>query len=282
MALLRWILFAGLALYCAGASADALTDRVAAAFNHADPKLRPKIKADDEIQLSSPRGSFQVFLDRVRAECQKQPDTCDGTIENLVSATLATVGQPEAMAFDPDNVYPVVRPESTVQAMQASTGGKSKDTFVSRPYISGALLLYVVDAPRAVRFVNSSDLNRAGMTVDALNTLAFTHVSRLPTAHFQKMEEAPGILAAIFNDGYGTSRLFDPIFWDSAEAAAGGPVAIALPTRDWLLAARLDDAKAMARLRKLAGQIVAGESTAVTSALVRRDGQGWSEVPPGR
>jgi hypothetical protein len=42
-------------------------------------------------------------------------------------------------------------------------------------------------------------------------------------------------------DGYGTSRLFDSKFWDTLETQAGGPVAVALPTLDWLLAARPDD-----------------------------------------
>jgi len=77
-----------------------------------------------------------------------------------------------------------------------------------------------------------------------------------------------------------TSRLFDSKFWDALETKAGGPAAVALPTRDWLLAARLDDPEATARLRTVAARIVAGEPTAVTSALVRRNGQSWTEVPP--
>jgi len=94
------------------------------------------------------------------------------------------------------------------------------------------------------------------------------------------MREMPGLWAGIAHDGYGTSRLFDPKLWEALEAQAGGPVAVALPTRDWLLAARLDDAQAIARLRTIAARIVAGEPTAVTAALVRRDGESWIEVPP--
>ena len=84
----------------------------------------------------------------------------------------------------------------------------------------------------------------------------------------------------IASDGYGTSRLFDSQFWVALEAQAGGPVAVALPTRTWLLAARLDDPETIARLRTVAARIAAEEPTAVTSALVRRSGQDWLEVPP--
>jgi hypothetical protein len=55
---------------------------------------------------------------------------------------------------------------------------------------------------------------------------------------------------------------------------------VALPARDWLLAARLDNPQAIAKLRTVAARIAAGEPTAVTSALVRRNGQSWIEVPP--
>jgi uncharacterized protein YtpQ (UPF0354 family) len=277
---LRQILFVGLALHCVCASADSLTDRVAAAFNHESPKLHATVKSDDEIQLTTSIGQLRVFLDRVRGECQKRPEDCDATIKNLVTSTAATVDLPDATKFNPDNVYPVVRPENSLRAMQATIGDDVTRAFVARPYISGAVLLYAIDTPKAIRFVNARDLEQAGLTVEALDRIALAHVSRLSPVKFQKMDEAPGLWVGISNDGYGTSRLFDPKFWDRLEALAGGPVAVALPTRDWLLAARLDNPEAISRLRTIAARIVAGEPTAVTFALVRRDGPSWSEVTP--
>jgi uncharacterized protein YtpQ (UPF0354 family) len=164
--------------------------------------------------------------------------------------------------------------------LQATIGADSARMFVSRPYISGAVLLYAIDTPRAIRFVNASDLEHSGLTLDALDKIALSHVSRLAPLTFSQMNGAPGLWAGIASDGYGTSRLFDPKFGDTLEARAGGPVAVALPTRDWLLAARLDNPQAIAKLRAVAARIVAGEPTAVTSALVRRNGQSWTEVPP--
>jgi uncharacterized protein YtpQ (UPF0354 family) len=274
------ICFLALALRGVCAFADSFTDRITAAFNQKNPQLQATAKADNEIHLTTPIGPITVFLDRVRGECQKRPETCDAAVEHLVTATTETSASAEAMKLNTGNIYPVVRPTNTLQAMQATIGAEAARMFVSRPFISGAVLVYAIDAPRAIRFVNASDLEHSGLTLDALDKIALSHVSRLAPLTFSQMNGAPGLWAGIASDGYGTSRLFDPKFWDTLEAQAGGPVAVALPTRDWLLAARLDNPQAIAKLRTVAARIVAGEPTAVTSALVRRDGQSWIEVPP--
>jgi uncharacterized protein YtpQ (UPF0354 family) len=274
------IFFLALSLHAVPASADPLTDRVVAAFNHEDPKLQATIKSDDEIHLTAPIGPITVFLDRVRGECLKRPEDCDAAIKHWVSSITATAASPGIGKFEPENVYPVVRPVNSLQAMQTTTGANTAGTFVSRPYITGAVLLYAIDTPRAVRFVNANDLEHSGLTVDALDKIALSHVARLAPLKIEPMRGAPGLWAALAKDGYGTSRLFDSKFWDTLETQAGGPVAVALPTRDWLLAARLDDPPAIARLRGVAARIAAGEPTGVTSALVRRSGQSWTEVPP--
>jgi uncharacterized protein YtpQ (UPF0354 family) len=273
-------MFVPLVSYSTAILADSLADRVVASFNHESPRLHATIKSDDEIDLEAPTGSISLFLDRVRAECRRRPDDCDSVIKGFVQSITATAFQPDSLRFNVEDVYPVIRPASTVDATQYPFDDNVTRVFISRPYISGAVLLYAIDTPKALRFVSASDLEHAGLTVDALDRIAVAHVSRLPSVKIEALPEAPGLWAALAIDGYGTSRLFNPKFWDAIEARAGGPVAIALPTRDWLFAARLDDSQAIARLRILAARIVAGEPTAVTSALVRRDGQSWSEIPP--
>jgi uncharacterized protein YtpQ (UPF0354 family) len=278
----RWstLFFLVVAIHGVCALADPLTDRVVAAFKQGDPKLAVTVKTDDELHLRMATGSeVTVFLDRTRGQCRQQPEHCDTVIEQLVSGMAASAGSPAAMKFDPENVYPVVRPADSLRGTQAAAGGNADPTFVSRPYMSGAIILYALDTPKALRFVGMSDLEHAGLAVDSLDKLARSHVQRLIHLQLEKVKGAPGLWEGIAKDGYGTSHLFDPNFWDEVEAAAGGPVAIALPTRDWILAARLDDPQSIARLRVIAKRIVAGEPTAVISALVRRDGESWTEVP---
>jgi uncharacterized protein YtpQ (UPF0354 family) len=278
--LLRPLLIFTLALHATASLADALTDHVAAAFNQEDPKLQATIKSNDEIHITAPIGSVSVYLDHVRAECSKRPNDCDSVVKRFVQATVASARGPDALKFDANNIYPVVRAADTVRAMKGTLGDKVTSTFVSQPFVSGAVLLYAIDMPTAVRFVSQSDLEHAGLTLEALDKLAASNASRLPSIHMEPLDRAPGLWTALATDGYGTSRLFDATFWDTAEARAGGAVAVALPTRDWLLFARLDDQAAISRLRALAARVVAGEPYAVTSSLVRRDGKSWVEVLP--
>ena len=276
----RRLVILTLALHGTASLADALTDRVAAALNREDPKLQATIKSDDEIHVTAPMGRSSVYLDHIRADCRKRPNDCDALVKHFAHSMAATARAPEAMTFNADNIYPVIRGEGTLRAMEETVGDKGKGLFVSRPYVSGAVLLYAIDTPAAVRFVSESDLEHAGLTVDALDGLAVSHVSRLPPIHIEPVDRAAGIWSAVATDGYGTSRLFDSSFWDTAETRAGGTVAVALPTRDWLLFARLDDPAAISKLRTVAARVVAGEVYSVTSSLVRRDGKSWVEVLP--
>jgi hypothetical protein len=89
-----------LALHGIPAFADSLTDRVLAAFNQQDPKLQ-------------------------------------ATANQLLTATLATSSSPDSMKFDPEQLYPVVRPLTGLQSMQATIGGDITRPFVSRPWPLG-------------------------------------------------------------------------------------------------------------------------------------------------
>lgn len=81
------------------------------------------------------------------------------------------------------------------------------------------------------------------------------------------------------NDGLGTARVFDAALWQKLEAAAGGPVAMAMPTRDWVFFARADNTQALATLRALLGRVVRGEPYAVSAAVMVRNGAGWKLLP---
>jgi uncharacterized protein YtpQ (UPF0354 family) len=87
-----------------------------------------------------------------------------------------------------------------------------------------------------------------------------------------------GLFAAITQDGYGTSRLFDPQFVQALERKAGGSVVVAAPTRDWILMARADDSTAVLKLRDLAKKVFRGESYSVSPALLRWNGKAWDEI----
>ena len=110
--------------------------------------------------------------------------------------------------------------------------------------------------------------------------MALANVKRLSPANISVLPNSDGLIAAITQDGYGTSRLLDPSFAQSLEHVAGGPVVVAVPTRDWILAARAGDPVALTKLKDMAARVFRGEPYHVTARLVRWDGTAWRELPP--
>jgi hypothetical protein len=54
---------------------------------------------------------------------------------------------------------------------------------------------------------------------------------------------------------------------------------VAVPTRDWIVAANAGDAAAVTKLKDLAARVFRGKAYAVTPKLVKWDGKTWEEVP---
>src|SRR5262249_46654300 len=93
------------------------------------------------------------------------------------------------------------------------------------------------------------------------------------------LPNSSGLAAVITQDTYCTSRLFDPNFVQELEHAVGGSIVVAVPPRDWIVAANAGNAAAVAKLKDLAGGVFRGEAYAGTPKLVKGDGKTWQEVP---
>jgi uncharacterized protein YtpQ (UPF0354 family) len=140
-------------------------------------------------------------------------------------------------------------------------------------------VIYATDSPEAIRFATAKDLERQGLSEERLQALAAANVKRLDPVKISVLPNSNGLVAAITQDTYATGRLFDPIFVQELEHAVGGPVVVAVPTRDWIVAADGGDAAALARLKDLAARVSRGEAYSVSPKPVKCDGKTWQELP---
>ena len=262
------------------ALADEFTERVAAAFAEEKAQLQPSIRTDNEIALTLKSGEVSVFLDNLRTACFAAPNDCDAEIRSYVRRVSETIRNAPAAGLTSTNVYPVLRSEGWFSALQQSAGKGERLNIESRPFLPGIVLVYVVDTPSAFRFVNDADLRTSDISSDRLHTFAGRNAARLETLPVKRLEGAPGLFAAIAQDGLGTSRVLDRQFWALLEQKAGGPVAVAVPTRDWVLAARLDNRQALTALQTIADRIVKGEANSVSPTIFRRSDDSWQTVTP--
>ena len=228
------------------AGAESLEERVRAAFVEHAPELQATIAGRDELKLYAGDLGWAIYLDNLRVSCQTRPDDCDSEIDNFVRRLAATAREEDAAGVPKDKVFPVLRSEDYLRSMEALAENASDKKLAGRIIVPGIALLYVVDQPNSFRFVSLKDLDDAGMSPDQLHQAAAANASRLEAPPMGRHKETPGLFAASADDGLGSSRLFDNSFWSELERQAGGPVAVAAPTRDWILAARLDDPPALA------------------------------------
>lgn len=261
------------------AFAEPVTDRVRAAIAAASPESRTELHADGGIEVTGPSGKMTMYTDNVQKECDQYPPAqCDDIIKRFVSA-ITSVNEGSRFALTESNLYPVIRSDGLLKNLRELMHQEPEKTPISRSFTSDSVVLYAIDSPKAIRFATGKDLERQGLSEERLQAIAAANVKRLDPVKISVLPNSNGLVAAITQDTYATSRLFDPAFVQELEHAVGGPVVVAVPTRDWIVAANAGDAAALTKLKDLAARVFRGEAYSVSPKLVRWDGKTWQELP---
>ncbi len=260
------------------AFAEPVTDRVRAAIATASPGSHTELSSDGGIEVTGPNGKMTIYTDNVQKECDRYPDQCDDTIRRFVSA-LTSVNESSSFALTESKVFPVIRSDAMLKNLSELMHQDPGKIPISRSFTSDSVVLYAIDSPKAIRFATGKDLERQGLSQERLQALAAANVKRLDPVKINVLPNSNGLVAVITQDTYATSRLFDSTFIQELEHAVGGPVVVAVPTRDWIVAANAGDAAALTKLKDLAARVFRGEAYSVTPKLVKWDGKTWLEVP---
>lgn len=260
------------------AFAEPVTDRVRAAIAAASPESHTELRADGGIEVTRPTGKSTMYTDNVQKECDRYPDQCDDIIKKFVAAITA-VNECSNFALTESNVYPVIRSAALLKNLRELMHQEQEKMPISRSFTSDSVVLYAIDSPKTIRFATAKDLERQGLSEERLQAIAVTNVKRLKPVKISVLPNSNGLVAAITQDTYATSRLFDPTFVQDLKHAVGGPIVVAVPTRDWIVAANAGDAVALTKLKDLAARVFRGEAYSVSPKLVKWDGKTWQEVP---
>lgn len=274
------LLFFSVSLAQAAAPAT-VPERLRDAIAHIAPQLRPELHKDGGIEIhGGPKSAGTVYADNVEKACAQQPDHCDEAIQRFATSITSAITETGDVAPTGSNVFPVVRSAGLMRSMSEAAHGDPEKSLVSQAFTADSVVLYAIDTPNAMRFASAQDLKKQGISAERLQAMAVANIGRLAPVKVNAMPDSNGLVAMIAQDGYATSRLFGPEFIKELEQAAGGPVVVAVPTRDWILAVKADDTAAVHKLRDVAARIVRGEPYSVTADLVRWDGKTWQPVPP--
>ena len=258
------------------ALADNFTERVVGAFQKAASDLKLTVKEHNEIQIQTPTAPLTLYLDNIRASCTSNPGNCDTELESFVNriASIARSSE-EVRTLTSEKIFVVLRSAGFGKRAGQQFANEEKKQLVVRPFVEGIELIYVLDTPKAFRFINHSDLETAGLSIERLHEIASRNAATLKPLKYGPTPNQPDIFFMPAGDGLGTSRVLNSALWDRIEKEVGGPVVVCAPTRDWLMFVKRDNRDAIERLRVLANRIVHGEPYPVSPVVFHRQNGVW-------
>jgi hypothetical protein len=171
--------------------------------------------------------------------------------------------------FKLERLRVVIRTTQAINTFEVQTAALGqRNAVVRRSFAEGLEEVLVGDTPTTI----------ALMPIGRLNDLQLGATQAFDRARANTLKELTGIKWTV-NDGlleadpdqpYGTSLLALDQVWTKLEEQLGGPLAVAVPTRDTLVVGRADRARDMTRLAKIAASGVDNTGSLSDKVLVRQ------------
>jgi hypothetical protein len=237
------------------------------------PGVRAVNHSNDEpdvLKIISFR-EYQLYLPRVEERISLSQLERAAALELIVAQTAE--GMEASNPFAIPALRVVVRPTAAVDSFEQQTGVNGiPNTVVRRPFAEGLDEVLVATTGTSIAFVPTAQLVRLQLGVTDAFTWGRNNTETMAMA--VRFEEEDGLRIAILDGNFETSLLTVDRLWTQLAADMGGSLAIAAPSRSRLLIARTSDARAMARLRRIASTEGTGE-LALFDGVLLRQGRSW-------
>lgn len=184
------------------------------------------------------------------------PEMREELISNHIAVLLETFANQE-QAFDVAQIYPVLRHKSYLRL----------DTikFAHAPYNSELVILFAIDSPKSMKFLNETDLEKSGLTLSSLQEAA-VKILELKLRSV-KLQVGNAVFFLTGGDGYVTSLLLLKDLWNDDKFPVNGKLVAAVPTRDVLIVTGSEDKQGLTTMN------------GVISDVMETDGYGITEIP---
>ena len=144
------------------------------------------------------------------------------------------------------------------------------------PYVGDLLFSYLVDVGKSFHYVQRRDLRKADMTVEQLQTVALQNLSAKVSSEGVRVVPAGRYWAVLCGGNFEASLLVLDRIWDEIAELIGEEMLVALPARDLLAVAPLDDVEAAGALREFVERAWRnGCDHPLTQRLYSRIGGAW-------
>ncbi|MDQ3266703.1 MAG: tetratricopeptide repeat protein [Myxococcota bacterium] len=198
-------------------------------------KVSHQLRGTDLLLPLPAGGVARVGVRSLYAAYARGGDTLQAGVREAVSQLQALRGGlPPTREDLLARVLPVLRP---ARFLEAAPGAAHREGPV------GLLIFYVLEDPELLRYVPSAQLDTIGVTLEALDASAWTHLARTlavpigltlePGGHLAPSDAPSGLCALASGDGHDAARLLLPEQQRRLEARLGpGPWKVSLGRRE--------------------------------------------------
>jgi uncharacterized protein YtpQ (UPF0354 family) len=236
-----------------------------------------KVKTDLELEAT-------ISLDNLKLACQSDPPACpamtDNFSEKIVSSLKAAQGPAE---LKPEMIRAVLKNQEYMDGLkevynQSPPEKRADNKVVSRKFMAGLHIVYVVDSPGSMRQLSVGDMQDMKLTPEKVHALALANMERalgdIPKAD---APELPGLFVVTAGDSYEAARFLLHKKWEKIAKEVEGDLIVAIPTRDLVFFTGSADENRVRILFEMAKRVVEREPYSLTDKLFKWTPEGWVE-----
>jgi uncharacterized protein YtpQ (UPF0354 family) len=186
--------------------------------------------------------------------------------------TLSLLNTDTEATLLPKDVIPTIKDRAyltEIRAHLASKGSNPDEFFVHEDLNEELVIVYAVDSPTSIRYLNPRDLAELNLQGESLRSFAVRNLQQImPPVEIHG--KAPFLQLKAGGMFESALLLFERV-WNKKELGIMGEVIVAVPSRETLLVADGSNPKAVAQLEKAAREMSASAAYRLTPKLfVRR------------
>ena len=241
-----------------------------------DPStLKVEMKNDEEATIS---------LDNLKLACAGNPPECpvftDNFVEKIVMSLKSVL---ESAEPKPEMIRAVLKNQEYMNGLKevykrARPDKREYSKVLSKPWIIGLSIVYVLDAPGSMRQLTVGDMWDMKLTPQQIHRLAIENMEKafgdIPK---EDAPELPGLYVITAGDSYEASRLILQEKWEKIAKEVEGDLIVALPSRDLVFFTGSADENRVRILREMAKRVVDREPYYLTDKLLKWTPEGWVE-----
>jgi uncharacterized protein YtpQ (UPF0354 family) len=176
--------------------------------------------------------------------------------KSVIAQFVLSIVEADVDGLLPKNVIPTIKDKAYVEEVRAQVAAKGKspeEFFVTEEYNQELVIVYAVDSPTSIRYLNPSDLPELNLNGESLRSFAVGNLQQIVPS--VEVHGNPPFFQLKAGGMFESALLLFDRVWDKKELQIEGDIIVAVPSRETLLVADGSSEKAVVQIQKAASEM---------------------------